>query len=269
MQEAKNNSTPFEQRHEKLKIADTFSRAAPSYAGEALLQKDVARTLMDWLPLCDAQRVIDLGCGSGVQLPDLQQRYESATIIGIDLSTDMLRQAQISSHTAQPLIAADIDCLPLPSRSCDIVFSSLAVQWCNNFQHALSEMRRVTRKGGYIALSTMANGSLEELRHAWRSIDHYAHANQYPDAADHYLALARADVDIVRFAHVAETCYFASFKELLMNLKRTGVNYVTGKRRIGLLTAAQLKAVGAAYEPFRTAQGLPLRFQVIYSLIRV
>lgn len=254
---------------EKKKVAQAFSRAATSYAGEALLQKNVAQTLLDCLPTYKAKYVLDLGCGTGTQLPELQHRYPDANIIGADLSRDMLCQAQKTQCGPAQLIVADIDRLPIAAGSCDLVYSSLAVQWCSNFRHALSEMRRVTKKGGYIALSTMASGSLSELSQAWRLTDSYPHANPYPDAADYYTAFEQSGLDIIRFAHVNETRYFATFKELLMNLKRTGVNHVTGKRRTGLLTPAQLKTIGNAYEAFRTPQGLPLRFQVIYCLARV
>ena len=52
------------------------------------------RDLIAQVPLARAERVFDLGCGPGNSTELLIARYPQAEVIGLDSSSDMLRQAR-------------------------------------------------------------------------------------------------------------------------------------------------------------------------------
>ncbi len=52
------------------------------------------RDLLAQVPLEKARVVIDLGCGPGNSTELLVKRYPEATVVGVDSSADMLRQAR-------------------------------------------------------------------------------------------------------------------------------------------------------------------------------
>ena len=73
------------------------------------------RDLLAQVPLERARRVVDLGCGPGNSTELLIERYPHAAVIGIDSSSDMLRQAR-ERLPACTFVKADIATWTPPKR---------------------------------------------------------------------------------------------------------------------------------------------------------
>ncbi len=252
---------------EKPRIANNFSRAASVYADHAILQKQVEQQLLSMLPAQSADTVVDLGCGPCLVFPRLQEHYPTAKLIGLDLSYGMLREASKLSKRQRCLCVADADQLPLASNSVDVLFSSLALQWCQGLQHVLQQAHRVVRPGGTLAFSTLACGTLDEVHQAWASIDDYEHTNEFATVAEQYRLLLNSPWQLQAFRARTEQLHFPSAKALLKNLRQTGVNTVLSNARAGLLTRNQYRAVEASFEQFREASGIPLRYRTLYVVL--
>ena len=52
--------------------------------------------LLNRVSIGECNRIIDIGCGSGMSTIQLRKRFREAEIIGVDLSESMLRQAKDS-----------------------------------------------------------------------------------------------------------------------------------------------------------------------------
>src|SRR5690606_21833563 len=128
-----------EQAIDKRRIADSFGRAATTYDQAAAFQRTVggnllARLSADSCPVA----IIDLGCGTGHFTRALHRRY-GRSVMGIDLAEGMLQFARDASPDCGPWVTADAEALPLRAGSQDLIFSSLALQWCADLQTALRE----------------------------------------------------------------------------------------------------------------------------------
>jgi trans-aconitate 2-methyltransferase len=95
------------------------------------------------VPLADAGRIADLGCGPGNATALLAQRWPAAAIVGIDSSPEMLAQARASGVKAT-WVEADIAAWA-PDRPLDLIYSNAALHWLDD--HATLLPRLLSRLG--------------------------------------------------------------------------------------------------------------------------
>ena len=242
---------------DKRQVALSFSRAAAQYDGAALLQRRVADGLLArlhaleeqaWL---DPQRWLDLGSGTG---------YCSRA-----LAPGMLRHARAQGAGARHYLTADAERLPLRADSCDLILSSLALQWCPDLPGVLAEARRILRPGGVLAFSSLVAGTLDELRQSWARVDDQVHVNRFrPQTA--YAAATQASG--LTLEVVPERLHFPDLRALTQHLKAIGAHNLNQGRPQGLTGRQRLAAFTQAYESLREPAGLPATYQVIHVLLR-
>lgn len=250
---------------DKRDLAERFGKAADRYDSLALLQQQVGQHLLSLLPELSFERGLDLGCGTGYFLPALATRC--ATLLGLDLAPGMLQVARHKRGSAQ-LICGDAEQLPLASGSLDLIYSSLALQWCASLPQALAEIYRVLRPGGFFAFATLGAESLSELRAAWREVDHLDHVNPFITSQTlQYLCSEHEFTSIVWLSR-SHTLHYPTLHELLMSLKGIGANQVTGARAAGLGGRKRLHCLEQAYGKMQEPTGLlPVSYEVCYGVL--
>lgn len=255
---------------DKRQVADSFGRAAATYDQAAAFQRRVGHNLMARLPAdLQPQALVDLGCGTGYFTRVLASHY-GRPVLGLDLAEGMLRHArqQPSAPPAAGWIAADAEALPLRGGSQDLLFSSLALQWCNDLPQALAEARRVLRAGGIMAFSTLVEGSLAELRDSWQQVDGYVHVNRFSPRRFLQQVLEASGFAEVHCEIETHVMHYPQLSVLTRELKALGAHNINPGRPGGLTGRARLQALTAAYERFRTDQGLPASWQVAQILLK-
>ncbi len=252
----------------KLAIADSFSKAAISYDQSAELQRTIGKNLLNRLPdAFQANSILDLGCGTGHFTQQLNKNFPQAALFGLDLAEGMLKQAQ-QSVKIHSWIAGDAEQLPIKDNSIDLVFSNLALQWCHDFSAVLDEVYRVLTPQGIFLFTSLCDGTLRELKQSWQAVDSYIHVNSFINY-QHYQQLIHDSSFIIENSQcIAETSYYPNLKLLMSDLKGIGAHNINPQRHKGLTTRQQLNTLVNAYENFRTMQGLPATYQVIYSYLR-
>jgi len=94
--------------------------------------------------------ILDIGSGSGILIPYLQQIVtKSGCIIELDISSNMLREAR-KAHGNQGIeyLQAGVETLPLKTNSVDCAVCFSVFPHFEDKQHALTELRRIIRKDG-------------------------------------------------------------------------------------------------------------------------
>ncbi|WP_293267662.1 malonyl-ACP O-methyltransferase BioC [Neptunomonas sp.] len=258
----------------KQRVAESFSKAAPTYDSEAALQRDIGHQLLlklsDDLKVIKPSSILDLGCGTGYFTSQLHSIYPESHLVGLDIASGMLAHARSHRHLGCEVswVCGDAESLPLKSQSSSVVFSSLAIQWCENSQALFSEISRVLQPGGVACLATLGPKTLFELREAWSTVDDYRHVNQFQSMINLIDALP-SDLDIVKSESEMRILHYSHLKELTRELKGIGAHNMNVGQAKGLTGPARVKAFRKAYELFRDPQGcLPASYEVFYLILR-
>jgi malonyl-CoA O-methyltransferase len=265
---------------DKARVRASFDRAASSYDAAAILQKNVREEMLSRLDLVklNPTAILDAGCGTGKGTFALQKRFPQTQVVSLDISMGMLHHTQahmpmlqrwLSNLTGKKnLLCADIETLPLAHQSVDMVWSNLALQWCNDLDQAFSEIKRVLKPEGLVMFSTFGPDTLKELRQASASAtdaDAATHVSRFIDMHDIGDAMTRAGFS----APVLDVEYFTltydDVKAVKRDLKSIGAHNATAGRARGLVGKGFLQQLETRYEQFRQDGKLPATFEVIYG----
>lgn len=251
---------------EKQFVAKSFGNAANEYDEYARIQYRIAQSLIELCPKQEKTNVLDLGCGTGYCLPLLANLYPTANITGADISQGMLDYAA-SHHAEFNFEIADAENLPFKQKQFDLIFSNFAVQWCDEFSTVLSEAYRCLAPGGHLVLSTLAEGTLTELKQAWSSADQYQHVNDF-ELAETLMACVADSGFVVQLTQCQiEQYFYSNVRALTDSLKRVGAHNITPGRAKALTSPGTIKKFTKAMESFRTQQGLPASYQVFTCVL--
>lgn len=261
---------------DKARVRASFGRAADSYDAAAVVQKLVRDEMLSRLDLVKIKpkTILDAGCGTGAASHALQKRFKRSQVVSLDFALPMLQKTRndsvtntlkslLTGHT-QSLLCADIEALPLANSSVGLVWSNLAIQWCNDLDRALQEFHRVLQPEGLLMFSTFGPDTLHELRKSTTS-DGRTSVSRFIDMHDIGDALVRAGfnapvLDVERF-----TLTYDDVKSVMRDLKSIGAHNATDGRARGLLGRGFLHNLETAYEQFRSNGKLPATFEVVYG----
>jgi len=134
----------------------------------------LSRDLLAQIPVDEPRKVVDIGCGPGNSTELLVKRWPNASVIGIDTSAEMLRQAR-TRLPQQTFIEANIAHW-VPPETCDVLFANAIFQWVPGHLKQLQRLLAQLRTGGVLAvqipdsLDEPAHVLMREVAHegAWR-----------------------------------------------------------------------------------------------------
>ena len=115
---------------------------------------DATLRIVEDVVKCDGQeRILDVPCGTGELEQRLLARWPGLYIVGVDLSREMLKQAQAKNVPGfVQWTRADICALPLADQSFDWVICANSFHYFRSPGTALRELRRVLRPNGRLVL---------------------------------------------------------------------------------------------------------------------
>ena len=143
-----------------LDAAFAHPRGLLGWLGGTIMARSTAQRNAWTLSLLDIgpdDCILEVGCGPGALIKTLSTRATAGSVVGLDLSATMLREA--SKRNAQAiregrvrLEAGSSTDLPFEEASFDKVLSANSLPFWPDQEAGVREMQRVLRPGGMIAL---------------------------------------------------------------------------------------------------------------------
>jgi malonyl-CoA O-methyltransferase len=259
---------------DKKEVRRAFSKAATTYDAAAVLQREVCQRMLEKLDIIKLQpaRVLDVGSGTGWGSRQLGERYKGADIVALDIALGMLQAARGTAGWWQKLfgskqrfLCADVEALPLATQSVDMVWSNLAVQWCNDLPATFTGLHRVIRNDGLLMFSTFGPDTLKELRVAFDGVDGYNHVNRFADMHDIGDMLVAAGFADPVMEMEKLTLTYDDARAVMQDLRDIGAHNATAGRSPGLLGKTKWARIVQNYETLRRNGKLPATFEIIYG----
>jgi trans-aconitate 2-methyltransferase len=135
-----------------------------------------AHELLARVPLAEANRVVDLGCGPGNSTALLWARWPGAQVVGVDNSADMLRRARAdapdttlgSPRRGIDWIEADVGTWR-PDAPVDVLFANAVLHWLPDHATLVPALFECVRPGGAFAVQ-MPHNYAEPSHRAMRNL---------------------------------------------------------------------------------------------------
>lgn len=262
---------------DKKLLRASFERAADSYDQAAVLQREISNRMLSRLEYIKYQPdvIIDAGSGTGYGMQQLAKRYPKSRLIAMDIAWAMLSHARPNTAWWQRIVplqqqhthyvCADIEQFPIQNDSVGMIWSNLALQWCNDLQHTFAEMHRILRADGLLMFSTFGPDTLKELRQSFAKADSYDHVNRFVDMHDigDLLLSNRFSTPVMDMEYLTLT--YDDVISVMRDLKAIGAHNVVQGRRQGLMGKKHWQQAIDAYETLRRAGKLPATFEVVYG----
>jgi ubiquinone/menaquinone biosynthesis C-methylase UbiE len=134
-------------REEYATLAAEYDRRWSAYLTAS------TRETLRRLDVRPGERVLDVGCGTGILLASVRRAVPSAPCVGVDLAPAMLHGARHRLGPDACLAAADAGRLPFGPQTFDVVVSTSSFHYWPDPSAGLSELRRVLRPGGRVVIT--------------------------------------------------------------------------------------------------------------------
>lgn len=106
-------------------------------------------------------KVLDLGCGDGLNIVILREMGVN-NIIGVDISKKILEEAK-KNNPKNKFYLASAEKLPFKGSRFNVIFLDSVFHHLLEYKPALTEIRRVLKKGGYLCFSEPHNSWIRSV----------------------------------------------------------------------------------------------------------
>ena len=139
---------------------------AKDYAKQSTAQLRWAKELIEKMAISGHESILDVGCGDGKITAILADAVSSGSIIGTDLSQEMIDQAIVAhDNNHQNLSFQTMDAIKITfDNQFDIIFSNSTLHWVKDHELVLRGMYKALRQGGVIFLRFGGKGTLDSFQ---------------------------------------------------------------------------------------------------------
>jgi malonyl-ACP O-methyltransferase BioC len=218
-------------------LSNSFDKAAATYDRHASVQRMASEHLASLCAsvLKNPQKILDIGCGTGLTTLAFQKYYPKGTYTLCDLSENMIQAAK-SKIPDQNYIIGNAENYAFEGVY-DLGISNLALQW---FEDLESFLAKILSKCKYFALSMPIEGSFAAYKDlfAEKNIPILAHRHWHREAL---FALGRRQGTVIRSDFRRYDRFFENVFEAAKHFKSIGARGLTTSQNQSKIAARILR----------------------------
>jgi len=199
-----------------------FQRFASNYDELNVIQRMVAKTLVDDLPHLEYDTILDLGCGSGAVYNNIRENgIHFNSFIAFDASSDMLG-IHPSKNVTKKLGDFNSENFTADINGVDLVISSAALQWSTDLDYTFDQIKSLSNN---FRFAIFTSGTFKTL-HSTAEVQSPIHPTEFiKEAIDKHFD--SADIGIKHYK-----LEFDTVREMLQYIKKSGVS--SGDRKLSV-----------------------------------
>ena len=214
-------SRPFSRsKNIPMTLTKAFSKAAKTYDTHAHIQAQAADTLFKKPLPQNVLHILEIGCGTGYLTQKLFTNYPNAHITAIDLSEEMLQEAQ-KKISSPNITFQKSDILTFESnQTYDLIISSSTLHWVTPTHKLVKKLHTLLTSQGTLLFSCFGPNTFHELASA---IQHPIPAQKFPTLTTWTSLLTDYFTKIETTSDV-HTKTYTTLHDLLKTIKKTGTH---------------------------------------------
>ena len=247
-------STHLPEPNFEQKVIESFSKHVKTYDRHAQLQRSMAERLAATIPNPFPQKVLEIGCGTGVFTRHLLARSPSTLILN-DIAPPMIEH--LKNHLKVPsnsrILAGNAERIQIPK--VNLIAGNAVFQWFQNPQTTLQRFHNSLGKEGYLAFSTFGPKTLEEFRNT----AHFQGPTNLLSQKRWKTLLTQAGFELLTFETETRQIFFEDTKALIKNLQQIGA------APLRILKPGELRQLIREYDrEYSSPQGVYTNWELFY-----
>ena len=146
---------------DKSLVKKRFSKSLKTYDDNAIVQKQMAEKLVDFLPKKEFDSILEIGCATGLLTKQIKSKLSFYSFSANDIVSES--ESYIKEIIPQSeFILGDIETINLDKKY-DLIISNACLQWCNDIEKTILKLKNSLNEGGILAVSVFGKNNIKEI----------------------------------------------------------------------------------------------------------
>mgnify|MGYP003289725060 CR=1 FL=1 len=194
-------------------IEEKFKKSIETYDDNAIIQKIMAKKLISLINKKDFENILEIGSYSGILTRIAIEKFNFQNYLALDIVDSFEKIKNLSPKIKFQQI--DVENFKTKEKF-DLIIANASLQWCNNFENTIKNLKSYLTNGGILAITTFASDNFFEIRNSFNTSLNYKTIQELEK-------IFSSNAKIIQEIHAMQ---FNSPNELLKHLKLTGVNAI-------------------------------------------